>query len=115
MLTGALKDSKRATVVGSQTFGKAVVQSVHSLSDGSGLAVTISRYYPPSGLDINHKGIAPDIKIDLTQDQQQRLATEPRLRATLDDPQYKQAISFLETTGVARQNGTPQVRPISIR
>ncbi|HEY9598213.1 MAG TPA: carboxyl-terminal processing protease CtpB [Cyanophyceae cyanobacterium] len=115
ILTGALKDSKRATVVGSQTFGKAVVQSVHSLSDGSGLAVTISRYYPPSGLDINHKGITPDIKIDLTQDQQQRLATEPRLRATGDDPQYKQAISFLETTGVARQNGDSQVRPISIR
>lgn len=115
ILTGALKDSKRATVVGSQTFGKAVVQSVHSLSDGSGLAVTISRYYPPSGIDINHKGIVPDIKIDLTQDQQQRLATEPRLRATLDDPQYKQAISFLETTGIARQNGGQPVRPISIR
>lgn len=115
ILTGALKDSKRATVVGSQTFGKAVVQSVHSLSDGSGLAVTISRYYPPSGIDINHKGIVPDIKIDLTQDQQQRLATEPRLRATGDDPQYKQAISFLETTGVARQNGGQSVKPISIR
>lgn len=115
ILTGALKDSKRATVVGSQTFGKAVVQSVHSLSDGSGLAVTISRYYPPSGIDINHKGIVPDIKIDLTQDQQQRLATEPRLRATLDDPQYKQAISFLETTGVARRNEGQPVRPISIR
>ncbi len=66
ILTGALKDNGRATVVGSQTFGKALVQSVHSLSDGSGLAVTIAHYYTPKGTDISHKGITPDVKIDLT-------------------------------------------------
>ncbi|HBB34982.1 MAG TPA: peptidase S41 [Cyanobacteria bacterium UBA8803] len=116
ILTGALKDNKRATVVGSRTFGKAVVQSVHSLSDGSGLAVTISRYYPPSGTDINHKGIAPDIKIDLTQEQEQRLANQPNLRATSnDDPQYKQAIAVLETNVLARRGINQSVKPISIR
>lgn len=115
ILAGALKESKRAKVVGSQTFGKAVVQSVHPLSDGSGLAVTISKYYPPSGTDINHKGIAPDVKLDLTQDQQKRLATQPTLRATNEDPQYKQAISVLETDVLARKNRGQVVKPISVR
>ena len=115
ILTGALKDNKRATVVGSRTFGKAVVQSVHSLSDGSGLAVTISRYYPPSGADINHKGIAPDINLDLTREQQQRLASEPDLIATSNDPQYQKAISFLETSVLARPTLGQPVKPISIR
>lgn len=116
ILTGALKDNKRATVVGSQTFGKAVVQSVHSLSDGSGLAVTISRYYPPNGEDINHKGIAPDIKLDLTSDQEKRLESEPKLRATNDDPQYKQAIAALESHIMAKRPNLGQpTKPVSIR
>ncbi|HEY9819493.1 MAG TPA: carboxyl-terminal processing protease CtpB [Candidatus Sericytochromatia bacterium] len=115
ILSGALKDSKRAKVVGSQTFGKAVVQSVHPLSDGSGLAVTISRYYPPSGADINNKGITPDIKVDLTTDQEKRLASEPNLLGTNNDPQYQQAIATLEKD-VAAQPGTVQpAKPISVR
>ncbi len=115
ILTGALKDNKRATVVGSKTYGKAVVQSVHSLSDGSGLAVTISRYYPPNGEDINQKGIMPDIKLDLSSEQEQRLATQPALRATADDPQYKQAITALETNVLARPRMTQPAKPLSIR
>ncbi|MGL5878864.1 MAG: S41 family peptidase, partial [Xenococcaceae cyanobacterium] len=51
ILAGALKDNRRATVVGSRTYGKGLVQSVHTLSDGAGIAVTIARYYPPSGVD----------------------------------------------------------------
>lgn len=46
ILAGALKENQRATVVGTRTYGKGTVQSVHSLSDGSGLAVTIARYFP---------------------------------------------------------------------
>ncbi len=95
ILAGALKDNKRATVVGSRTFGKGTVQSVHSLSDGSGLAVTISRYYPPSGIDINKKGIAPDIQQGLTKIQQRRLNSNPSLIGTNEDPQYVRAISVL--------------------
>lgn len=115
ILTGALKDNKRATVVGSQTFGKAVVQSVHSLSDGSGLAVTISRYYPPSGLDINHKGITPDIKLELSSTQRRLLMTKPELRGTPDDPQYKQAITVLETSALTGQTPNQSAEPVSSR
>jgi len=115
ILTGALKDNKRATVIGSKTFGKAVVQSVHSLSDGSGLAVTIQHYYPPNGEDINHKGIEPDVKLDLTEAQEKRLETNPNLRATNDDPQYKQAISTLTTHIVTRPHMGQPTKPMSIR
>lgn len=102
ILTGALKDNGRATVVGSQTFGKALVQSVHSLSDGSGLAVTIAHYYTPRGTDISHKGIAPDIKIDLTDADRQKLAANPKLIGTKEDPQYARALATLEKATLAK-------------
>ncbi len=104
ILTGALKDNGRATVVGSQTFGKALVQSVHNLADGSGLAVTIAHYYTPKGTDISHKGITPDVKIDLTETDKQTLSSNPKLLATLKDPQYSGAVSVLEKILLARPN-----------
>jgi carboxyl-terminal processing protease len=110
ILTGALKDNKRAVVVGSQTFGKALVQSVHELGDGSGLAVTIAHYYTPNGTDINHKGIAPDIKLDLTQTQERQLASNPNLIGTNSDPQYARAVAVLSSGKVAQSvtNQNPQ-------
>lgn len=109
ILTGALKDNRRATVVGSQTFGKALVQSVHSLSDGSGLAVTIAHYYTPNGTDISHLGIVPDVRIDLTDGDRQRLSTTPNSLASQADPQYVQAVAVLQSRiAEARNPGTSQ-------
>jgi carboxyl-terminal processing protease len=110
ILTGALKDNKRAVVVGSQTFGKALVQSVHELADGSGVAITIAHYYTPKGTDINHKGIAPDIKLDLTEAQQRQLATNPNLVGTTNDPQYAKALAALSGNNFAQPltNSTSQ-------
>ncbi len=107
ILTGALKENKRATIVGTTTYGKGTVQSVHTLSDGSGLAVTVARYYPPSGTDINHKGIKPDVFINLTNEQQSSLQNDPSLLGTNADPQYKQAVSLLKTakTSLVVPNG----------
>lgn len=102
ILTGALKDNSRARVVGSQTFGKALVQSVHNLADGSGLAVTIAHYYTPKGTDISHKGIAPDVAIGLTDSDRQKLASNPALLGTVEDPQYKRAVTELERVIVAQ-------------
>jgi carboxyl-terminal processing protease len=95
ILTGALKDNKRATIIGTQTFGKALVQSVHPLSDGSGLAVTIAHYYTPNGTDISQKGIQPDVVLPLTREQLEKLYSNPRLLGTLDDPQYVRAVSTI--------------------
>jgi carboxyl-terminal processing protease len=112
ILSGALKDNRRATIVGSQTYGKALVQSVHELSDGSGLAVTVAHYYTPNGTDISHKGVTPDVKLDLTNEQLRQLAANPTWVATLNDPQYAQAIAVLSNTKVAEPvlpPGKPQL------
>ena len=108
ILAGALKENHRAKVVGSRTYGKGTVQSVHSLSDGSGLAVTIARYYPPSGIDINQKGIAPDIKVDLTREDQTNLSINPDLVATKADPQYARAVAILKSESVNAESTPPE-------
>ena len=97
ILAGALKDNRRAQIVGSQTFGKALVQSVHSLSDGSGMAVTVAHYYTPNGTDIGHKGVTPDVKVDLNATEQRNLAESPDLMGSPQDTQYRKAISVLQT------------------
>ena len=58
---GALQDNKRATIMGSQTFGKGSVQTVMPLSNGRAIKLTTSRYYTPSGVSINGHGITPDV------------------------------------------------------
>lgn len=96
ILAGALKDNRRAQIVGAQTFGKALVQSVHSLSDGSGMAVTVAHYYTPNGTDIGHKGVTPDVKVDLNSLEQRNLADSPALLGSAQDPQYQKAIAVLQ-------------------
>ncbi|MBD3885259.1 S41 family peptidase [Phormidium tenue FACHB-886] len=109
ILTGALKDNRRAVVVGTQTFGKALVQSVHPLSDGSGLAVTIAHYYTPNGTDISHRGITPNIQVSLTEQQQLTLASNLALVGTNADPQYQQAVNSLQSTvALSRAAAEPQ-------
>jgi carboxyl-terminal processing protease len=63
---GALQDLKRATIVGTQTFGKGTVQEVLELAGGSSLRVTVARWLTPSGHDLGKKGITPDVIIDRT-------------------------------------------------
>ena len=64
ILAGALQDNKRALIVGERTFGKGSVQSVVKLPDGSGLKMTVARYYTPSGVSIQSEGIKPDIELE---------------------------------------------------
>ncbi len=65
IVAGALKDLRRAVIIGVQTFGKGSVQSVIPLSDGSGLRLTTARYYTPNGTSIQSTGISPDIVVKL--------------------------------------------------
>ncbi len=93
ILSGAIKDNKRGVLVGKKTFGKGLVQSVRSLSDGSGLTVTVAKYLTPSGKDINKNGIEPDIKADLVLDDNNKLTNSDL--GTLKDSQYIVAENIL--------------------
>ncbi|GGH34780.1 S41 family peptidase [Paenibacillus segetis] len=63
ILTGALRDNGVATVVGAQTYGKARIQNLYSLSNGSTLKLTVQRYLTPNQMDFNHIGLKPDIEV----------------------------------------------------
>ncbi len=67
VLAGALQDHGRALIVGEKTFGKGSIQSVLNLRNGSGMRLTTSRYYTPSGRSIQAEGIQPDVKITAIQ------------------------------------------------
>ncbi|MDJ0687595.1 MAG: S41 family peptidase [Xenococcaceae cyanobacterium MO_188.B32] len=110
ILSGALQDNNRATLVGTQTFGKGLVQSVRSLGDGSGLAVTIAKYLTPSGRDINKEGIPPDVVIELSDEQRKKLQGDRTLIGTREDPQFSKALEILSGEVRAYKGSSAQVR-----
>jgi len=73
ILAGALQDNKRAVLVGEKTFGKASVQSVIPLDDGSAIRLTTAKYYTPSDRMIHDKGIEPDVYIPMSAEQWQKI------------------------------------------
>jgi len=96
ILSGALKDNHRATIIGEQSFGKGLVQEINKLPDEAGLNITIQRYLTPSGTDIHKKGITPDIVVELTKENADKK----------DDVQLKKAIEVLEQmTCLVQKNG----------
>ena len=96
ILSGALKDNHRATIVGEQSFGKGLVQEINRLPDEAGMNITIQRYLTPSGSDIHKKGITPDVVVELTVEHVNNK----------DDVQLKKAIEVLgQMTCVVQRNG----------
>ena len=93
IVAGALQDRGRAAVVGTQTYGKGSVQSIIDLQDGSGLKLTISRYYTPSGRSIDGEGITPDLVVAASEDPTE--TTMEGEAAAEDDPQLAEAIRVL--------------------
>jgi carboxyl-terminal processing protease len=92
IVAGALRDSGRAVLVGEQTFGKGSVQTVHRLSDGSGMRLTTAVWLTPNKSGIDKTGLAPDIP----------LALEPGQRITPEsDPQLQAAVTYLHSSAAA--------------
>ncbi len=76
IVAGAMRDTKRAIIVGEKTFGKGSVQSVIELDNDEGLRLTTARYYTPSGITIHEKGIAPHVEIEVSPDDEARLRVQ---------------------------------------
>lgn len=89
IVSGAIKDTASGTLVGEKTFGKGVVQSILSLPDGSAVKITTQHYYTAHKNDINHKGIEPDVKVTIPDDNQRKEAAYYRTHPdALYDTQY---------------------------
>jgi len=107
IVAGSLQDLHRATIVGTQSFGKGSVQTIIPLSDGSGLRLTTAKYYTPGGGEINGKGITPDIVIEKPQEAANQEGEQKTLRSQRnielpgndlsDEPQLQKAVDFLKT------------------
>lgn len=91
ILAGALKDNGKATLVGTKTYGKGIIQELHQLSDGSGLKITVSEYYTPNHNAIHKIGITPDVEVDLSEDVKQQTTIQEK-----DDNQLQKAIEILK-------------------
>ncbi|MCL2851732.1 MAG: S41 family peptidase [Defluviitaleaceae bacterium] len=89
VLAGAVRDTGSGILVGNTTFGKGVVQSLFQLSDGSGIRVTVARYYTPGGYSIHGEGITPDILIPTDRETSMRIMSleqwqDEQLTAAMD-------------------------------
>lgn len=91
IFAGAIQDHNVGTIVGTTTYGKGIVQTTYSLSDGSALKLTTAKYYTPNGNDIHKKGITPDVEIELNED-----AENQNVIPMEDDNQIQKAISILK-------------------
>ena len=92
ILSGAIKDHNRGTIIGTTTFGKGVVQRIKDLDDGSGLKLTISEYFTPNGVNIHGIGIEPDIVVELPEE-----VDEIGVENLKEDTQLKKAIEEIKT------------------
>jgi carboxyl-terminal processing protease len=111
IVAGALQDHRRATVIGSQTFGKGSVQTVMPLSDGRAIKLTTSRYYTPSGDSINRRGITPDVVLDQEQPAGAAAANAGRtedLAALLEtDSELRAALELLKVGRIVQNQPNP--------
>ena len=90
ILAGAVKDTKTGTLVGTNTFGKGLVQGFFYLPDRSGVKTTVARYYTPSGVCIDKEGIAPDYEVELPDEYKWSLYVPPE-----EDVQLQKAIEII--------------------
>jgi carboxyl-terminal processing protease len=98
---GALQDHKRATIVGTQSFGKGTVQEIIDLPGGSSLRVTTARWLTPSGTDLGKKGVTPNLHVDRTVEQFQA-GKDPQLDTAIEWLTDKQDISSVFGTGATK-------------
>ena len=91
IFAGAIQDYGIGTIVGTTTFGKGIVQRTFYLSDGTGVKLTVAKYYTPKGHDIHKKGITPDVEIELDEELKNQSSISHE-----EDNQLQKAIEVLQ-------------------
>ena len=109
IVAGALKDHHRAKLMGRRTFGKGSVQTVIPLSDDRALKLTTSLYYTPSGISINHRGIAPDIELE-RDPKPPEIPLPPDAPLGQRDPEVKRALQELKASTVGGSGSVSAAR-----
>ena len=94
VVTGALRDTHRAVVIGERTFGKGSVQSIIPLSNGDALRLTTARYYTPSGRVIHEVGITPDIVLPVSVEDEGKLIVQRLRRDYPNEEEFKKRFGF---------------------
>ncbi len=84
ILAGAIKDHNKGTLIGTTTFGKGIVQKLISLSDGTAVKITVSKYYTPNGVNIHGTGIEPDIEVEFDADAYTENGTDNQMEAAIE-------------------------------
>jgi carboxyl-terminal processing protease len=127
IVSGALKDTRRAVVIGERSFGKGSVQTILPLRKGEGLRLTTARYYTPSGVTIHEKGVTPDVAIVMSP-QEDESARLQRMRDDISDPdefkerfevdatpdrQLEAAVSVLQSALILEQRGRSTGAPVA--
>lgn len=102
IVAGALKDTKRAVVVGERTFGKGSVQSVFELRDGEGLRLTTARYYTPGGLTIHEKGISPHVELEVSPEDEVRVRLQQSRAGEYEPSEFAERFGFAPIEDVQR-------------
>lgn len=91
IFAGAIQDYSLGTIVGTTTFGKGIVQRIFYLSDGTGVKLTVAKYYTPKGHDIHKKGITPDVEVELDENLKNKITISHD-----EDNQLQKAIKILQ-------------------
>ncbi len=101
IVAGALQDNKRATILGTKSYGKASVQTIQEMNNGTALKLTTARYYTPNGRDIHKLGIEPDIIIELKkktdkEDASKKIDDSKLSEHTKNDAQLAEAVNIMK-------------------
>lgn len=112
IVAGALKDTKRAVVVGERTFGKGSVQSVFELRGGEGLRLTTAKYYTPGGLTIHERGITPHVELEISAEDEVRVRLQQSRAADFEPAEFQERFGFLPIEDVQRQAAEELLRGV---
>lgn len=114
IVSGALKDTKRAVIVGEKTFGKGSVQSIIETQNGEGIRLTTARYYTPSGITIHEKGIQPQVEIEMSADDEARLRIQQSRDDLAGETEFKERFGFAPVEDTQRNAAEEVLRGVLV-